>query len=114
MEEHAFYLYIYFALATLTIRSPSSFSVQDREAISARLHVYKQQDLADELSHYKASSKVNDQAWMGWLMFAPLCNSAFLLARASLSSEHQNGLWFQGASMSRRCCVSLLYPFLLV
>ena len=45
LEKHAFYLYIYFALATLTIRSPSSFFVQDREQISARLHVYKQ-DLA--------------------------------------------------------------------
>ena len=63
MEEHTFYLYIYMALATLSIRSPSSFSLSDREAISARLHIYKQ-DLVDEISHYKAFSKVNDQAWM--------------------------------------------------
>ena len=63
MEEHTFYLFIYMLLGSMTIRSPTSFSVADREAISARLHVYKQ-DLVDEISHFKAFSKVNDQAWM--------------------------------------------------
>ena len=56
-------LFIYMLLGSMTIRSPTSFSVADREAISARLHIYKQ-DLIDEISHFKAFSKVNDQAWM--------------------------------------------------
>ena len=63
MEEHTFYLFIYMTLATLSIRSPSSFSAADREAISARLHIYKQ-DLVDEVGHYNAFSKVSDQAWL--------------------------------------------------
>ena len=63
LEEHTFYLFIYMTLATLSIRSPNSLSVTDRESVSARLHIYKQ-DLIDEIGHFKAFSKVNDQAWL--------------------------------------------------
>ena len=63
MEEHTFYLFIYMTLATLSIRSPTSLSATDRESVSARLHIYKQ-DLIDEIGHFKAFSKVNDQAWL--------------------------------------------------
>ena len=64
MEEHIeTFLLIYMILATLSIRSPSSFSAIDRETISARFHIYKQY-LVDEIGHFKAFSKVNDHAWV--------------------------------------------------
>ena len=63
LEEHAFYLFVYFALATLSMRTPNQFCSSDRTQLVARLHIY-QKDLQDELGHFKAFARLSDESWV--------------------------------------------------
>ena len=63
LEEHTFYLFVYFTLATLSMRSPNQFCSSDRTQLVARLHIY-QKDLQDELGHFKAFARLSDESWV--------------------------------------------------